>query len=219
MRCYAFALMAAALVVPGLALASEAEDQPLFDAIAYEEEEALPELSAEAGQLPAGTKVAALEVDDGGIVEIQLLVDETPETAANFIALVEDGFYDGIVFHRVVPDFVVQAGDARLVGRENPDIKLALEPDERKCVRGAVSMARLARVDEETGQMVYGDASPTQFFILKSDAPRLEPDFCVFGVVVTGMDVVDEMAQGDVIRRVRILTVGEEAEEPAATLD
>jgi cyclophilin family peptidyl-prolyl cis-trans isomerase len=219
MRYYAFALMAAAVAVPALALAAEAEEQPLFDAAPYEEEEVMLEPSAEAGQLPAGTKVAALELEDGGIVEIQLLVDETPETAGNFVALVEDGFYDGIVFHRVVEDFVVQAGDARLVGRENPDITLALEPDEHECVRGAVSMARLARVDEETGRAVYGDTSPTQFFILKSDAPRLDPDFCVFGLVVTGMDVVDEIEQGDVIRRIRILTVGEEAADPAAAPD
>ncbi len=216
---YAFAIVAAAVAVPAFALAAEAEEQPLFDAIPFEEEEVMLELSAEAGQLPAGTKVAALELEDGGIVEIQLLLDETPETAGNFVALVEDGFYDGIVFHRVVPDFVVQAGDARLVGRENPDIALALESDERKCVRGAVSMARLARADEETGQMVYGDTSPTQFFILKSDAPRLDPDFCVFGLVVTGMDVVDEIEQDDVIRRIRVLTVGEEGEEPAAAAD
>ncbi len=219
MRNYAFAIVAAAVAVPAFALAAEAEEQPLFDAIPYEEEEVMFELSAEAGQLPAGTKVAALELEDGGIVEIQLLLDETPETAGNFVALVEDGFYDGIVFHRVVPDFVVQAGDARLVGRENPDITLALEPDERKCVRGAVSMARLARADEETGQMVYGDTSPTQFFILKSDAPRLDPDFCVFGLVVTGMDVVDEIEQDDVIRRIRVLTVGEEGEESAGAVD
>ncbi|NIT37385.1 MAG: hypothetical protein GTN49_12960 [candidate division Zixibacteria bacterium] len=216
MRFYAFALTAAAVVAPALAPAAQAEEQPLFEAIPYEEEGVPLELSAEARRLPAGTKVAALELDDGGVVEIQLLTDETPETAGNFVALVEDGFYDGIVFHRVVPDFVVQAGDATRVGRENPDIALALEPDERKCVRGAVSMARLARVDEETGQMVYGDTSPTQFFILKSDAPRLDPDFCVFGVVVTGMDVVDGIEQGDVIRRIRILTVGEGAEDQAA---
>jgi peptidyl-prolyl cis-trans isomerase B (cyclophilin B) len=219
MRNYAFAIVAAAVALPAFALAAEAEEQPLFDAIPYEEEEVMFELSAEAEQLPAGTKVAALELEDGGIVEIQLLLDETPETAGNFVALVEDGFYDGIVFHRVVEGFVVQAGDARLVGRENPDITLALEPDERKCVRGAVSMARLARADEETGRMVYGDTSPTQFFILKSDAPRLDPDFCVFGLVVTGMDVVDEIEQGDVIRRIRVLAVGEKGEEPATAAD
>jgi cyclophilin family peptidyl-prolyl cis-trans isomerase len=201
--------MAAAVAVPALALAVEGEDQPLFDAVPYEEEEPPLALTPEAYELPAGTKVATLELDDGGFVEIQLLVDETPETAGNFVALVEDGFYDGIVFHRVVEAFVVQAGDARLVGRENPDVELAVEPDERKCVRGAVSMARLARTDEETGQMVYGDTSPTQFFILTGDSPHLDPDFCVFGVVVTGMDVVDEIEQGDVIRRIRVQTVGE----------
>ncbi len=188
-------------------------------ALLIEEEEMPLELSAAARELPAATKVAVMELTDGVVVEVQLLVDEAPKTAGNFIALVEDGFYDGIVFHRVVPDFVVQAGDATLVGRENPDIFLEIEPDVRKCVRGAVSMARLAGRDENTGEMIYGDTSPTQFFILKSDAARLDPDFCVFGVVVTGMDVVDAVEQGDVIERVRVLTVGGEGEAPATAED
>ncbi len=199
---------AAAALAPALAFA--AGDVYGDDAVALraEEEEMPLELSAAARELPAGTKVAVMELADGGVVEIQLLIDEAPKTAGNFISLVEDGFYDGIVFHRVVPDFVIQAGDATLVGRENPDISLETEDDARECVRGAVSMARLAWKDEETGDVVYGDTSPTQFFILKSDTPRLDPDFCVFGVVVTGMDVVDAVAQGDAIQRVRILTVG-----------
>jgi peptidyl-prolyl cis-trans isomerase B (cyclophilin B) len=180
---------------------------PALSALA--EEDAMPlELSATARDLPAGTKVAVMELADGGVIEIQLLVDETPKTAGNFINLVEDGFYDGITFHRVVPGFVIQAGDATLVGRENPDIKLAVEPDVHKCVRGAVSMARYAQTGAG-GAMAYGDTSPTQFFILTGDSPHLDPDFCVFGVVVTGMDVVDGVRQGQAIQRVRILTVGD----------
>lgn len=199
---------AAAVLVAAFAFAAAEFYTRDFVVAEVEGEKAPLGLSAAARELPAGTKVAALELDRGGVVEIQLLVDETPKTAGNFIALVEDGFYDGIIFHRVVPDFVVQAGDATLVGRENPDISLELEPDVRKCVRGAVSMARLAWRDENTGDVVYGDTSPTQFFILKSDTPRLDPDFCVFGVVVTGMDAVDAVEQGDVIERIRILNVG-----------
>ena len=166
-------------------------------------------LSAAARDLPAGTRVAVMELADGGVIEIQLLVDETPKTAGNFIDLVEDGFYDGIYFHRVVPGFVIQAGDASLVGRENPDISLDIEPDAHKCVRGAVSMARMAYKDDVTGEVVYQDTSPTQFFILTGDSPHLDPNFCVFGVVVTGMDVVDGVQQGQSIQRVRILTVGD----------
>jgi len=214
MRFYFCVALAAALSVPALAFAAAEIYGGDAVALAAEEGEAPLELSAEARKLPAGTKVAALELDGGGVVEIQLLADETPRTAGNFIALVEDGFYDGIIVHRV-EDFVVQAGDATLVGRENPDLSLALEADARPCRRGAVSMARYASTDETTGQRVYGETSPTQFFILKLDTPRLDPDFCVFGVVVSGMDVVDKIGRGDVIKRARILAAGGEGESRA----
>jgi peptidyl-prolyl cis-trans isomerase B (cyclophilin B) len=169
-------------------------------------------LSAEAQKLPPGTEVAVLELPEGA-VQIELFTKETPKTAGNFVKLVEDGFYDGIPFHRVEPGFVVQAGDATLVGRENPALEVPAEPDKRKCVRGAVSMAR--SFDQATGK--YGATSPTQFFILTGDSPHLDPDFCVFGVVVSGMDVVDRIKRDDVITRARILKVGEEAagEEPS----
>ena len=170
-------------------------------------------LSAEAQELPPGTKVALIEMPEG-VVQIELFTEETPETAGNFIALVEDEFYDGIPFHRVEPGFVVQAGDATYVGRENPAIEVPVEPDKRKAVRGAISMAR--SYDQATGE--YGPTSPTQFFILTGDSPHLDPDFCVFGVVVSGMDVVDSIKRDDVIKRIRVVTVGEEPEaeeEPA----
>jgi cyclophilin family peptidyl-prolyl cis-trans isomerase len=177
---------------------------------ATEEEPEMPlALSEEAGKLAPDTKVAVMELE-GGLVEIELFTDETPATAGNFVALCEDEFYDGITFHRVEPGFVVQAGDATLVGRANPALTLEVEPDKRKCLRGAISMAR--GFNQATGE--YLDTSPTQFFILLGDSPHLDPDFCVFGVVVTGMDIVDGIKQNDVIKRVRVLTVGEE-EAPA----
>ncbi|UCH78179.1 MAG: peptidylprolyl isomerase [Candidatus Coatesbacteria bacterium] len=173
---------------------------------ATEEEPEMPlALSEEADKLAAGTKVAVMELE-AGLVEIELFTDETPATAGNFVALCEDNFYDGIIFHRVEPGFVVQAGDATLVGRANPALALEVEPDKRKCLRGAISMAR--GFDQATGE--YLDTSPTQFFILLGDSPHLDPDFCVFGVVVTGMDIVDGIKQNDVIKRFRVLTVGEE---------
>lgn len=174
-------------------------------AATVEEPEMTLALSEAAGKLAPGAKVAVMELE-GGLVEIELFTGETPATAGNFIALCEDKFYDGITFHRVEPGFVVQAGDATLVGRPNPDLQLEVEPDKRKCLRGAISMAR--GFNQATGE--YLATSPTQFFILLGDSPHLDPDFCVFGVVVTGMDIVDGIKQGDVIKRVRVLTVGEE---------
>lgn len=209
-----FGVVLAAAVSAVCASAAEELFSDTHVALKYEGEEMPLGLSAEASALPPGTKVAVLELEDGAAVEIQLLEDEAPETAANFIRLVEDKFYDGIPFHRVVPDFVVQAGDATLVGRENPDISLETEPDVSECLRGAVSMARLAHKDEYTGEVIYGATSATQFFILKKDSPHLDANFCVFGVVVSGMDIVDGIEQGDLIKRIRILTVGEDA--PAA---
>jgi cyclophilin family peptidyl-prolyl cis-trans isomerase len=180
-------------------------------AAAAEEPETPLALSEKAkGELTPGTEVAVIELPDG-LVEIELLTDETPKTAGNFVKLVGEKFYDGLPFHRV-EGFVVQAGDAERVGRANPDIKLDVEKDKRKCVRGAVSMARGA----VPGSKEYGPTSPNQFFILKEDSPHLDPDFCVFGVVVTGMDVVDKVKEGDVIKRIRVLTAGEGPEEPAA---
>jgi len=179
---------------------------------AVEEPEMPLALSEKAkGELAPGTEVAVIDLPDG-LVEIELFTAETPKTAGNFARLVEDKFYDGLPFHRVVPGFVVQAGDAERVGRANPDVTLEVEKDKRKCVRGAVSMARAG----VPGSKEYGPTSPTQFFILTGDSPHLDADFCVFGVVVTGMDVVDKVKEGDVIKRIRVLTVGEGAEEPAA---
>jgi peptidyl-prolyl cis-trans isomerase B (cyclophilin B) len=187
-------------------------EAPAETTAAAEEPETPLALSEEAkGELAPGTEVAVIELRDG-LVEVELFTAETPKTAGNFTELVGEKFYDGLPFHRVVPGFVVQAGDAERVGRANPDITLEVEKDKRKCVRGAVSMARAA----VPGSKEYGPTSPTQFFVLTGDSPHLDPDFCVFGVVVTGMDVVDEIEQGDVIKRIRVLTVGEGAEEPAA---
>ncbi|NIT37384.1 MAG: hypothetical protein GTN49_12955 [candidate division Zixibacteria bacterium] len=187
-------------------------EEPAETAAAAEEVETPLALSETArGELTPGAEVAVIELPDG-LVEIELFTDETPKTAGNFIKLVGEKFYDGLPFHRVVPGFVVQAGDAEMVGRVNPDITLDVEKDKRKCARGAVSMARAA----VPGSKEYGPTSPTQFFILTGDSPHLDADFCVFGVVVTGMDVVDRVKEGDVIKRIRVLTVGEEVEEPAA---
>lgn len=161
-------------------------------------------LSADAAKLPAGTKVAVIDFGPKGLVEIELLEKETPKTSANFIELVNDKFYDVMPVHRV-EDFVLQAGDGTLIGKDVGDRRLDVEKDKRKCLRGAVSMARGA--DPATKE--YRDTSPTQFFILKKDSPHLDPDFCVFGVVVSGMENVDKVEVNDMIERIRILTVGE----------
>lgn len=212
MKFFNYVILAAIVTALALAFAGcrkkveePATAETVATAAAAEEPETPLTLSAEAQKLPPGTEVAVIETEEG-IIEIEILTRETPKTANNFIKLVEDRFYDGIPFHRVEPGFVAQAGDATLVGRENPAIEIPAEPDKRKTARGAVSMAR----SMAPGATEYGATSPTQFFILTGDSPHLDPDFCVFGVVVTGMDVVDSTRKDDVIKRIRVLVVGEE---------
>lgn len=172
-------------------------------------------LSDEAAKLPPGTKIAVLELEKGGVIEFELFTEETPETVGNFVKLCEEKFYDGLAFHRVVKGFVIQAGDPVFVGKEPVDITIREEPDQRKFKRGAVSMARLATTDE-SGNAVYGATSGNEFFITTGEASHLDPDFCVFGMVITGMDVADGVAQGNVIKRIRVVEVPTVEEAPSA---
>lgn len=170
-------------------------------------------LSEEATALESGTEVAVLELEKGGVIEFELFTEETPETAGNFVKLCDEKFYDGLAFHRVVKGFVIQAGDPTWVGREPVDMAIPEEPDKRKFRRGAVSMARLA-TEDKSGEYVYGATSGNEFFIVTGEASHLDPDFCVFGMVITGMDVADAVAQGNVIKRIRVVEV-QAGETPA----
>jgi cyclophilin family peptidyl-prolyl cis-trans isomerase len=170
-------------------------------------------VSEEAMKLKPGSKVAVLELEKDGVIEFELYLDETPGTAGNFVKLCGEKFYDGLAFHRVVKGFVIQAGDPTFVGKGSVDITIPEEPDKRKFKRGAVSMARLAATDED-GNTVYGATSGNEFFITTGEASHLDPDFCVFGWVITGMDVADGVAQGNVIERIRVVEVP--ASEPPA---
>jgi len=171
-------------------------------ACAVNAEEAETVLSDTAKELPAGTRVVVMETEKG-TMEIKLFDEETPITAENFAKLVADGFYDGMPFHRVVPDFVVQAGDPSLVGISNLNITLEVEPDTHKCERGRISMAR------GYDGVNYIDTSPTQFFIMIKDASHLDPNFCFFGEVVTGIKTVDQLKQEEKIIKATLHTVGE----------
>jgi peptidyl-prolyl cis-trans isomerase B (cyclophilin B) len=172
-------------------------------------------LSDEATKLPPGTKVAVLELEKGGVIEFELFTEETPETAGNFVKLCGEKFYDGLAFHRVVKGFIIQAGDPAFVGKEPVNMTISEEPDRRKFKRGAVSMARFG-TEDESGNTVYGATSGNEFFITTGEASHLDPDFCVFGMVITGMDVADGVAQGNVIKRIRVVEVPPAEEAPSA---
>ena len=116
-----------------------------------------------------------------GAIELELFADDAPVTVENFTKLARDGFYDGVIFHRVIKDFMVQGGDPTGTGSGGPGYKFADEFNSHKIVRGALAMAN-------AGPNTNG----SQFFIVTADAcPWLDGKHTVFGEVTSGMDVVD----------------------------
>jgi cyclophilin family peptidyl-prolyl cis-trans isomerase/HEAT repeat protein len=130
---------------------------------------------------------------DKGVVELELAVLDAPLTVGNFVALARKGFFNDVAIHRVVPDFVVQDGDPRGDGEGGPGYTIRDEINERPYLRGTVGMA-----------LDWEDTGGSQFFITHSPQPHLDGRYTVFGSVVKGMDVVDRLSAGDVVRRVRI---------------
>ena len=130
---------------------------------------------------------------DEGTVEIELAVLDAPLTAESFLALARGGYFTGMAIHRVVPNFVVQAGDRRGDGEGGPGYTLRDEINTLPYLRGAAGMA-----------LDGPDTGGSQFFIAHSPQPHLDAKYTVFGRVVDGMDVVDRLQQWDVIRRVRV---------------
>jgi len=130
-----------------------------------------------------------------GTIEIHLDVVEAPLTTASFVDLARRGFYDGLVFHRVEPGFVVQGGCPRGDGNGGPGYALRCEITRRPYGRGAVGMALSGK-----------DTGGSQFFITLSPQPHLDGGFTLFGQVVAGMDAVDRIRPGDVIEQVEVWT-------------
>jgi cyclophilin family peptidyl-prolyl cis-trans isomerase/predicted small lipoprotein YifL len=134
--------------------------------------------------LPAGEKRdVTIETDLGNIV-IEVEADLGPLAAGNFVALVECGFYDGVVFHRIMPDFVIQGGDPTGTGSGGPGYEFPNDPVSVPYERGVVAMANAGR-----------DTNGSQFFIVLQEA-GLPPDYSVFGRVTSGMEVADQISAG-----------------------
>jgi cyclophilin family peptidyl-prolyl cis-trans isomerase len=123
---------------------------------------------------------ATLQTNHGAI-EIELYDDDAPTTVGNFLKLARDGFYDGVIFHRVIPDFMIQGGDPTGTGSGGPGYQFEDEFNDHKVDRGALAMAN-------AGPNTNG----SQFFIVTADScPWLDGKHTVFGRVTGGMDVVD----------------------------
>jgi cyclophilin family peptidyl-prolyl cis-trans isomerase len=134
-----------------------------------------------------------IETDRGPIV-MELDPKLAPNTVNHFVALARDGFYDGLTFHRVVPDFVIQGGDPEGTGRGGPGYKWADEPVKGDYTVGAVAMAN-------AGPNTNG----SQFFICIDDCQRkLDKAYNLFGYVIDGVEVAQKVQQGDVMRSVSV---------------
>ena len=123
-----------------------------------------------------------------GTIVIEFFAADAPNTVNNFVFLARDGFYDGIIFHRVIPDFMVQGGDPTGSGRGGPGYKFADEVADNPH-------------RHETGSLSMANAGPgtngSQFFITHAPQPHLDGKHTVFGKVTSGQDVVDKIKQGD----------------------
>jgi peptidyl-prolyl cis-trans isomerase B (cyclophilin B) len=122
-----------------------------------------------------------------GAFDIELFAEDAPKTVANFEKLAGEGFYDGVIFHRVIPDFMIQGGDPTGTGSGGPGYKFEDEFNDHKIERGALAMAN-------AGPNTNG----SQFFVVTADAcPWLDGKHTVFGRVTNGMDVVDAISAVD----------------------
>ena len=135
--------------------------------------------------------IVTIEMENGGVIEAELYPEIAPNTVANFVTLVASGFYDGLIFHRVIPGFMIQGGDPQGTGMGGPGYSIkgefarnGFKQNTLKHTRGVLSMAR----------SMMPNSAGSQFFIMHANAPHLDGDYAAFGKVTEGMDVVDAIA-------------------------
>jgi peptidyl-prolyl cis-trans isomerase B (cyclophilin B) len=140
-------------------------------------------------------KQATIQFENGEKMLIELYDEAAPNTVANFEKLANDEFYDGLTFHRVIPDFVIQGGCPNGSGTGGPGytIKCETEGNPHKHERGSLSMAHAGK-----------DTGGSQFFVCHSPQPHLDGRHTVFGKVIEGVDTVDRVRVGDVMQKVRV---------------
>ena len=135
--------------------------------------------------------IVTIEMEDGGIIRAELYPEIAPNTVRNFISLVKKGFYDGVIFHRVIPGFMIQGGDPTGTGMGGPGYSIEGEftsngfQNDLKHTRGVLSMARA----------MDPHSAGSKLFIMHMAAPPLDKQYAAFGKVTEGMDVVDAIAR------------------------
>ena len=162
-----------------------------------------------------------ITMQNGKTIDIELDATAAPITCENFLKLVNQGFYNGLTFHRVIPGFMIQGGDPEGTGMGGPGYHIYGEfrgngfQNDLKHKRGVLSMAR----------SMYPNSAGSQFFIMHEDAPHLDGQYAAFGAVTEGIEVVDQIAgtrtdrndrpmEPQVMKKVTVETFGEEYPEP-----
>ena len=135
--------------------------------------------------------IVTIEMQEGGVIKAELYPELAPETVANFVSLAKSGFYDGLIFHRVIEGFMIQGGDPTGTGMGGPGYSIKGEFRQNGFVnnihheRGVLSMAR----------SMMPNSAGSQFFVMHANAPHLDGGYAAFGRVTEGMETVDEIAE------------------------
>ena len=136
--------------------------------------------------------IVTFEMENGDVFKAELYPEIAANTVANFVTLVQDGFYNGLIFHRVIPGFMIQGGDPTGTGMGGPGYSIkgefsanGFKKNTLKHTRGVLSMAR----------SMMTDSAGSQFFVMHADAPHLDGQYAAIGKVIEGMDAVDHVAE------------------------
>lgn len=165
--------------------------------------------------------IVTITMENGGVIKAELYPEVAPNTVNNFVDLVNRGFYDGLIFHRVIPGFMIQGGCPEGTGMGGPGYSIKGEftsngvKNDLKHSRGVLSMARA----------MHPDSAGSQFFIMVADAPHLDGQYASFGKVIEGMEVADSIVKSkrdvydrpyedQVIKTMTVDTQGESFKEP-----
>ncbi|WP_053956555.1 peptidylprolyl isomerase [Inediibacterium massiliense] len=165
--------------------------------------------------------IVTIQMENRGQIKVELYPEIAPNTVNNFISLVQKGFYDGLIFHRVIPGFMIQGGCPEGIGTGGPRYTIKGEfssngfSNALKHQRGVISMARAA----------HPDSAGSQFFIMHEDSPHLDGEYAAFGKVIEGIEEVDRIAKArtnfqdkpleeEKMEKVIVELFGEEYKEP-----
>jgi peptidyl-prolyl cis-trans isomerase B (cyclophilin B) len=168
--------------------------------------------------------VVTIKMNDGGTIKIELYPEVAPNTVNNFISLVNKGFYNGLIFHRVIPGFMIQGGCPQGVGTGNPGYSIKGEfksngvDNNLKHTRGVISMAR----------SMQPNSAGSQFFIMVQDSPHLDGQYAAFGKVTEGIENADKVVsvrrdfrdkpyEDQVMKEVTVETFGVQYDEPVVS--